>query len=1077
MSRPSMLLAVFGICLACVTAVAADSPEPSPAKADYLRCEYRVDPLGIGVLVPRLSWLMQDARRGAAQTAYQILVADNPEDLAANKGNLWDSGKVDSSDSAQIQYAGKPLGSRTRCHWKVRLWDADGKATAYSSPALWTMGLLDPKDVQAKWIGLQGPMLHPAKGGAFDLKGSSWVWFDEKGPSPQQSAPKGVRFFRGTVTVPQDRRMVSARFLIAADDTFELYVNGRPAGRGGGWKQPQMVDITNHLNLTKNTLAIEVTNGAPGPAGLVGKLRIDFDRGEPLIVRIDNSWKATDKQIASWQHSKVDASAWPAVKTIAKLGDNPWGEIGNAAVDVLGCPQFRKEFTVAQPIRRATVYASALGVYRLHINGRPVGNDYFTPDWSDYNIRVYYDTYDVTDLVRANGANAIGGTLAAGWYAGAIGWQSRRFNYGTEPKLWAQLEIELADGTRQIVTTDGSWKTAFGPCVEAEFLAGEYYDARLEIPGWCEPAFHDADWKPVAVTDAIKAKLQAFPGVPVQETGVLHPIAITEPVPGTFIFDMGQNFAGFARLKAQGPKGTKVVLRFAEMLNPDGTMYTTNLRGARATDTYILKGEGEEVWQPYFTFHGFRYVEVTGYPGRPTKDAITGIAINSATPLVGSFQCSNPMVNQLYSNIVWTQRANFISVPTDCPQRDERLGWTGDAEVFIRAATYNADTAAFYTKWLVDLDDAQMPDGAFTHIAPAVLGLGGGAAAWADAGTICPWTVHWVYNDSRVLQQHFDSMVRWVDYCKQHSKDLLRPAEGFGDWLSIKADTPKDVLATAYFAYSTQLTAKTARELGKTEEADQLDALAEQIKAAFNKAYVNPDGRIKGNTQTVYVLALWFNLLPKDKRAAAERYLAEDIQKRDMHLSTGFIGTAYLMPTLASIRRDDIAYRLLLNDTFPSWGYSIKHGATSIWERWDGWTAEKGFQDPGMNSFAHYSFGAVARWMFQTVAGIDTDGPGFKRLVIRPEPGQGLSWVKASYGSLHGTIATEWKTGDQGLSFAVIIPANTVATVYLPAADPQRVAEGDQPASKAPGVKFLRAEPNKAVYELGAGQYQFTVPK
>ncbi len=641
-----------------------------------------------------------------------------------------------------------------------------------------------------------------------------------------------------------------------------------------------------------------------------------------------------------------------------------------------------------------------------------------------------------------------------------------------------QLEMELADGTVRTVATDGSWKRSFGPYLEGEFLAGETYDARREMPGWSAPGFDDSAWKPVAVTESIAAALEPEPGVPVVKTGELKPIAITEPKPGAYVFDLGQNFAGFARLKASGPAGTKITLRFVEMLNPDGTIYTTNLRGARATDTYILKGQGEEVYEPRFTFHGFRYVEVTGYPGKPGPEAITGVAINSATPMVGSFECSSPMVNQLYSNILWTQRANFISVPTDCPQRDERLGWTGDAQVFIRAATYNADVSAFFTKWLVDLEDAQDEAGGFPDVAPRIVATGTGTAAWGDAGTICPWTIYQVYGDVRVLDEHYDAMCRWVEYCRTNSKDLLRPAAGYGDWLSVEAETPKDVLATAYFAYSTHLTARAAEVLGKADDAKKYRELFGQIKAAFNRAYVADDGRIKGDTQTAYVLALWFDLLPPEKRAAAIGYLAADIRKRDNHLSTGFNGTAYLMPTLSATGNTQLAYRLLLNETYPSWGYSIKHGATSIWERWDGWTAEKGFQDPGMNSFAHYSFGAVSRWMFQTVAGIDTDGPGFRRLILKPQPAEGLTWVKATYRSLHGEIAAAWKTGDDGsFTFEATVPPNTTATVYLPAADPNTVTEGGRPARQSVGVNFLRGEDGWAVFQVPAGSYRFVVPR
>ena len=859
------------------------------------------------------------------------------------------------------------------------------------------------------------------------------------------------------MTIPAGKKIHLARFLITADDGLTLFVNGVWSGQAAGYNNPQIYDVTANLKVGKNVLAIEASNDMPSPAGLIGKLVIDFQQGEPLVSRIDASWKAFAKETPGWNAPNFDDSKWAPAVEIAKMGDKPWGKIKVAGHNTpLACPLFRKEFQVQGEVRRATIYGSALGNYRLHINGQPVGNDFFTPDWTDYRKRVYYNTYDVTKLVRSNGLNAIGGVLAGGWYADPIGWERRRFHYGDKPRLFAQLEIELADGTIQTIASDGSWKTTFGPYIEGEFLAGETYDATQEIAGWSMPGLNDQVWHAVAVTEAITAKFQAFPGVTVQETGVLKPVQISEPRPGVYVFDMGQNFAGFARLKARGPAGTKIVLRFAEMLNPDGTIYTTNLRSARATDTYVLKGGDEETWQPQFTFHGFRYVQVTGYPGKPGLDAVTGIAINSNIPLTGSFECSSPMVNRLYQNIVWTQRANYISVPTDCPQRDERLGWTGDAETFVRAATYNADVAAFFTKWLVDLDDAQGPTGDFPDVAPRIVAPGGGTAAWADAGVICPTTICWVYNDERVLARHYPAMCKWIEYCRNHSKNLLRPNEGYGDWLSIRADTPKDVLATAYFANSTDWTAGAAGLLGKTDDYYKYRDLYQQIKAAFNKAYVADDGRIKGNTQTCYVLPLAFFLLPADKYAAAIRYLTDDIKSRGNHLSTGFVGTSVLMPTLSAIGQNDLAYKLLLNDTFPSWGYSIKHGATSIWERWDGWTAEKGFQDPGMNSFAHYAFGAVGQWLFQTVAGIDADGPGFQRLRIYPQPAPGLTWVKAGYRSLHGQIATQWKIDGGKMTLDVTIPANTTAsTLILPAGKAADVAESGRPLGEVEGIRVM----------------------
>jgi alpha-L-rhamnosidase len=898
-----------------------------------LRCEYRVNPLGIDALKPRLSWVLESSKRGQMQSAYQILAASNEEDLKQNKTDLWDSGKVHSDQSNQVVYEGKPLKSRMRCFWKVRVWDKDGGASAWSEPAMWTMGLLETQDHKAKWIG-----------------------YDESAP-------------------------------------------------------------------------------------------------------------VSDKE------EKSDRSAV-----------------------VLPPPSYlRKPFSVDKPIKRATVYASALGLYELHINGKRVGEDYFTPGWTDYTKRVYYQTYDVTGLIK-EGGNAIGAILADGWYAGYVGFGRKREHYGSKPRLFVQLEIEHADGSRQIVISDGSWKATYGPHLEADFLMGETYDARREMAGWTQDGFDDSngstcspsraksrDWHAVAVTDEVQGKptttlagkLQSYPGVTVQKILEIKAKKLTEPQKGVYVFDMGQNFAGWARLKVKAEAGTKIVLRFAEVLNSDGTIYTKNLREARCTDMYITAGRGEEIWEPRFTYHGFRYVEVTGYPGRPPLDAITGVVVHSNTPSVGSFECSSSMVNQLYSNIVWGQRSNFIEVPTDCPQRDERLGWTGDAQIFIRTATYNMDVASFFTKWLVDLDDAQSKEGAFPDVAPRKVAMGDGVAAWGDAGVICPWTIYEVYGDKQVIEKHYESMKKWIGYLQKNSNNLLRPASGYGDWVSIGSDTPKDVIATAYFAYSTNLVSQMAAAIGKTEDAKKYQQLFERVKQAFNKAYVSDDARIKGETQTCYCLGLHFDLLPKEKRQRAAQFLVDDIQKKDWHLSTGFVGLSYLLPTLTETGNLDVAYRLLNQDTFPSWLYCIRNGATTIWERWDGWTEQKGFQDPGMNSFNHYAFGSVGQWLFGTVAGIDTDGPGYKRIRIEPKPGGGITYTRASYRSIYGKIVSDWKIEGGKFTLDVTIPANTTAMVYVPAKDADSVTEGGLPATRAKAVRFLRMDNGNAVFAVGSGDYRF----
>ncbi len=576
---------------------------------------------------------------------------------------------------------------------------------------------------------------------------------------------------------------------------------------------------------------------------------------------------------------------------------------------------------------------------------------------------------------------------------------------------------------------------------------------------------------------------------PVRVTEEVAPISITRVDADTQIVDLGQNIAGWVRLRARRAAGAIIQLRHAEILDSNGALYTENLRSAGATDTYIPHGEDEEVYEPRFTFHGFRYVEVTGYPGDLTSDDITGRVVESDAPAAGTFECSQPLINQLQRNIAWGQRGNFLSVPTDCPQRDERLGWLGDAQIFARTATCNRDVAAFFTKWMRDVADAQSPEGAFPDVAPRLVDLSDGAPAWGDAGVIVPWTLYQVYGDTRIVEEHYDAMARWLAYIGEANPDGLwvnRRNNDFGDWLALDGDavrdpgasaTPKDLLATAYYAHDARLLARMARAIGRVADATRYADLFARIRNAFIAAYVSDDGHVKGETQTGYVLALHMDLLPKGLRAAAATRLVERIKEKDWRLSTGFVGVGYLLPVLAEAGHLDVAYRLLLNDTFPSWGYSIKHGATTIWERWDGWTAERGFQDPGMNSFNHYSLGSVGEWLYRYVAGIDIDPeqPGFQHIIIRPHPGGELTGAKAAYRSVHGVIESAWRIEDGTFRLRVTTPANTTATVYLPMRDTAVIMEGDQPIASAVGVTIERMEDTHAVLTIGSGVYDFVV--
>ncbi len=740
----------------------------------------------------------------------------------------------------------------------------------------------------------------------------------------------------------------------------------------------------------------------------------------------------------------------------------------------------RTTFRVNKPVRRAILYTTALGIFDAHLNGARVSDEYFNPGWTDYMKRVYYRAHDVTRQVKA-GENALAAILADGWYSGYVGFGKKRDHYGRKPRFRALLYLELADGSTDLVTTSPKWRAANGPIREADFLMGETYDARLEpkFRGWDAPDFVDSQFGPVNLGAEVNPVVEWHPAPPVTAFATVVPRALSEPKPGVYVFDMGQNFAGEVRVKVSGEPGRKIVLRYAERLNPDGTIYTTNLREARVTDTYLCSGPDEKTWSPRFTFHGFQYVEITGLPSPPDLTTVTGIPLSSDTPKAGRFACSDRMLNQLYSNIDWTQRANFIDIPTDCPQRDERLGWTGDAQVYIGTAALNYDVQAFFTKWLVDLTDGQRGDGQFPMVAPVKVAGDDGGPAWADAGVICPWTIYQIYGDRRLLARQYPSMVKFVAFCRNRSMHELLPPKQFhcfGDWLSINADTPKDVIYTAYFAHSTHLLAQSAAALGKTEDAAKYQDLFKSIKTAFQQAYVAPDGRIKGDTQACYVLAIAFDLVDGETAKRAAGYLVADIEKRGSHLSTGFIGTKSLMQALSKIGRRDVAFRLLHTDSFPSWGFSIKHGATSIWERWDGWTPEKGFQDPGMNSFAHYSFGAVYQWMVENIGGIKSDGPAYKHIQITPNLDPNLTWAKTSYKSIRGEIATSWARYGTQLNLDVTIPANTTATISVPASDPGQITESSKPLAQAEGLKLLRTEDGRSVLEADSDTYRFAAP-
>lgn len=1043
-----------------------------PLQADYLRSEYRVDPQGIDVANPRLSWILKSEQRGQKQTAYHVLVASSLKALQRNRGNVWDSEKVQSDETVSVKYAGDSLTSHTDYFWKVKVWDKAGVDCGWSVPAKWSMGLLNKSDWHAQWVGFDPAETIDTTSDV--LNHTSWIWSDANAIHGTQV---GSRYFRRNIEIPSNWTIKDATCYITADDSFTLYVNGQPVKSGSSHTVVHAIQLKDSLNAGTNVLAVEAANKgeSDNPAGLLVLLKIESDGGDVLEIITDGQWRTSLKENSGWQMLAFNDSAWSNAVVLVGYGMSPWQ--GSKPMFLPPARYLRHDYSVqSKPVKKASLHASALGNYELYINGQRVSQDYFSPGWTDYTKRVYYRTYDITDVLES-GDNAIGAILGDGWYAGYVGFSRERNLYGKNLRLLCQLNIEYEDGTSQVIASGPSWKASLGPILYSDFLQGEYYDARMEMSGWDAPGFNDSSWQSVSVgSNEVSPIVQAAVSEPVVVFEEITPISVAEPTSGTYVLDMGQNFAGVVRLKVRGQAGQKIKIRHAERLNPDGTLYTTNLRSAAATDTYICKGDGVEIWQPYFTFHGFQYVELTGLSSRPSLDVITGLAMSSDTTTTGTFECSDPVVNKIQSNAVWTQRMNFIDVPTDCPQRDERLGWTGDAQVYINTAIYHNDVQAFFTKWITDLTDAQRADGQFPTVAPLKVSGPDGGPAWADAGVICPWTIYKMYGDKQIIEENYDAMKRFIDFCKNRcTSELLPPGSFhcFGDWVNINDNTPNEVIYMAYFGYSTNLLAQIAEDLGKTADAAAYHQLFEQIKTSFNKAYVSADGKIHGDSQAAYVLAIAYDLLDEKTQKLAAKHLVRRVRECKWHLSTGFVGTKDLMLALAKIDRNDVAYRLLHNDTFPSWGFSIKNGATSIWERWNGWTPEDGFNDPGMNSFAHYSFGAVCQWIFENIGGIQTDTPGFKHIILKPQPGGKLNMAKTTFRSIRGDILTHWKINGSVLDCKVSIPPNTTATIYIPSVIANSVTESDQPAEQSYGVSFVKFEDGLAVYNIQPGSYAF----
>ncbi len=873
---------------------------------EQLRCEYLDDPLGIDTPQPRLSWVLESKQRAEKQTAYQVVVASSEARLKSDTGDLWDSGKVTSDQTLHVGYGGKALASCQRCYWKVRVWDKDGKASAWSRPACWEMGLLSPQDWQGQWIG-----------------------------------------------------------------------------------------------------------------------------------------------------RTTDSNSLPA-------------------------PLLRRAFTLEGKIKQARAYICGLGYYELHINGKKIGDHLLDPGYTRYDKRALYVTYDVTDALR-RGRNALGVILGNGWYnvqTRAV-WDFHKAPWRAAPKLLMQLRVEYTDGRVETIGTDSRWTTCTGPITFSSIYGGETYDARAEKPGWDTPDYDDSGWSTAESASPPGGKLAAQMMPPIKADESIKPVKLTEPQPGVFVFDLGQNLAGFAELRLRAPAGTRVVMKYGERLGKDGMLDRADIQQhvvkvdtnqQYQTDTYLFKGTSRITHHASrFTYHGFQYVEVTGFPGKPTLDSLRGVFVHSAIPVAGEFECSNPLLNKIWRAGRWAYLSNLQGIPTDCPHR-EKNGWTGDAHLAAEQGLFNYAPAAAYTKWINDLGDEQRATGELPGIVPTS-GWGykwGNGPAWDSAFLLIPFYLYQYCGDTKVLCDHYEGMKRYVDYLTSKAKDGIVDI-GLNDWAPFKTKTPADITSTAYYYCDAQIVALAAGLMKNEADARKYSELAASIKKAFNEKFYHPDTGLYGNgSQTSLSCALYQGLVEPANKARVLNSLVAAVEKSNGHIDTGILGAKYLLNALLENGRADVAYRVASQSDLPSWGWWIEQGATTLWEQWD-----------GSESRNHIMFGDISAWFYKALAGINLDpaAPAFKHFIIQPSLVGDLTSAKASYDSVRGRIVSDWRIENGRLDLKVTIPVNTTATVSVPGADPAAVKEGGKPAAEAAGVNFLRVEDGRTLFEVGSGTYHFTAPR
>jgi len=1107
--------------LACMAFFAGATQSHAQLSISRLRTEYQTEPIGIDVAKPRLSWQLSSTKHGARQTAYRIVSALSKESLEQGQ-YVYDSGKIVSDKSVSVPF-GAEVQAATRYFWKVYTWDEQGKMSE-SSTTWFETGLMSLGWSGAKWIGSNEVILSK-------YRKSSVIEYDVRALNGEATFVFGAQGENRYASVTLNTESKELIFKAKMNGELKEFVRHSVAKELGN----ASTSALHHIKLFLNG-SYSVNVEIDGQKVAAPKQKVDnpraFGRGDGFFIRMISEQNPTTDRLndigydqpagkkAEFSNIAISETIWGTTfsvisETILAEGFKTWSPVNASA------PMLQKNVNLRSNVASARLYVSSRGIHECYVNGMKVNGDYFNSGWPEYTARLYYNTYDVTSLLK-KGQNALGAILGAGWWNDNVGMGMDP--YGMAQSFMAKLVVKYDNGLQQTFVTDGSWKVCDdGPVINNGMQTGEDYDARKEIPNFSTVKCELATWKPVKIFDAPKSNviIEAYVGETVKNNITLTAKSMTEPIPGKYIYDLGVNMVGIPRISGlNGKAGQKVTVRYAEMLWPEvipvepvppltiedykarkGQMYTDNYRGALSRDIYYMSGKGNEVFEPSLVQHGFRYLEISGIDEPLPLENVKGLVLESIGEQLSWYETSNPNINQLFKNIIWGQRGNFLAVPTDCPQRDERLGWMGDAQVFSRTATYNMLCDGFYTRWMASVRDDQGEDGSYPDYAPWPM-KGGKGMAWMDAGVIIPWQVYQQYGDTQILEDHYESLTRYMDFLDKRANNFIQPTGPYGDWLA-PASTSVPFINTCYYGYDAWIMERVATALGKTADAEKYHTLYENIKKAFNEEFVNPEGytwasggllntfefglgsvgiSMEDNgsnkkeimdTQTSYVLPLMYGLFNEENKPKAIQHLADAVINNDYKLNTGFLGTPYICTALSDNGHPELAYKLFEQTEYPSWLFSVLQGATTIWERWNSYTLKNGFGPVVMNSFNHYSTGAIEEWMMSRSIGIerDVENPGYKHILLLPDVGGTLKYIEGGFESMYGKISSGWKKQGKGYTYHVTIPANTTATLKLPVLKNGNVTIKEGAAY----VKAAGKENGKNVYELQSGSYSFVI--